>query len=223
MEEWHPAIGRLHLQGHNFLRMNYSPDCALFRGAASGLKDLAVSGVCGHFCGTHSATSMEQELDVLLISQDLSDACTIARFWEIERDNYIAVLDSDRFNSELDQGRAAMLGFAEPGVVFRYPFFCEPFPLDWIRWLFVSPADYHEIQACVGAECADADAEFVSAIREWFETGFFERVIAAGEGCGAELTRAGIEQTIRNRLEQENLSAATPVTGSDVPSPPGAV
>lgn len=144
---WDPKITRLFDLGQRFLGCEYSEPGWLYRGGASGLKEVLKHGELGHFDGEKSVTRLEHELGIYLVSQDFSDAYSVARFWEAGRGAYIAVFQSRFFNRELYAGRAAVLGFAEPGVVFKYPFLTHPVKLSDINFLIVSPEDFDDITA----------------------------------------------------------------------------
>ena len=65
----------------------------------------------------------------------------MARFWENSHDAYIAALRSVDFNAQVKARRAAVLGFAEPGVVFKYPFLTRAPRLFEIEYLIVLQDD----------------------------------------------------------------------------------
>lgn len=139
---WDPKIANLFNLGHNFLGFEYSEPGWLYRGGASGLNKVLTTGEFGYFDAEQSVVHLEKELEIYLTTQDFSDAYSLARFWEGTRGSYIAVYKSSCFNRQLHAGKAAVLGFAEPGVVFKYPFVTQPLTLSDIDYLVVSPADY---------------------------------------------------------------------------------
>lgn len=158
---WDPNIANLFNLGHNFLGFEYSDPGWLYRGGTSGLKDILRTGEMGYFDGEQPVIQLEQELEIYLISQDFSDAYSVARFWEGTRDSYIAVFKSSCFNRLLHSGRAAVLGFAEPGVVFKYPFLTRPLGVTDIDFLIVSPEDHERLRAAQADQSSGAYRDMI--------------------------------------------------------------
>lgn len=123
---WAPAVERLRAAGHVFLPLTYAGGGCLFRGIARGLGAGLGAGVFDADPGTHRLCALERELGVQLLSQDLSDALAVARPWEAGADAAVLVVAAAQFEAHRRRRRAAVLGFAEPGVVFRYPFVVDP-------------------------------------------------------------------------------------------------
>ena len=134
---WSNAINQMIEQRYAFLGLQYEQGY-LFRGMSSGLSDSLMHNSIWHYSGEDQGSHFEKELDVLLISQDFSDAYTISKIWEDKEDACIFVFKSDLFNIALYEKNAAMLATAEPGVVFRYPFLCKPLILSDIEFIVVS-------------------------------------------------------------------------------------
>lgn len=122
---WAEGIDRLLAGGHRFLDLCYAPGGALFRGMSRGLAEALAAGRFGHFDDPAALSALERELGVVLCSQDLADALAVARPWENPA-GVVLVFPSEVFQAEWEARRAAVLGFAEPGVVFRYPFLLRP-------------------------------------------------------------------------------------------------
>ncbi len=135
---WADAINRMIDQRYAFLALEYEDNAYLFRGMSSGLFDTLIDNRFWHYSGDDSGTHFEKELDILLLSQDFSDALTVSKLWEHNDDACIIVFRSEIFNQALKEKKAAMMATAEPGVVFKYPFLTQPLTLDDIEYLIVS-------------------------------------------------------------------------------------
>lgn len=124
---WHPTFDRLLGSGHIFMGYHYSAGGLLFRGMPSG----AVQALCQdrfwHSDFDNPLCQLERELDVAFCSEVARDALAVARPWESGReDAAILIFASDCFNQRLQQNSAAALGFADVGMVFKYPCLAEP-------------------------------------------------------------------------------------------------
>ena len=137
---WDPAIANLVERDYAFLPLTYADDGYLFRGLDGKLEDSLASGTLGLNAGPHGLAALEREAGVLFVSADLSDALAVSRLWENPAGSAIAVLSAARFADAHAAGRAAVLGFADPGVVFRYPFVIAPWPIEALAGLIVHPA-----------------------------------------------------------------------------------
>lgn len=135
---WSSAINRMIDQRYAFLALQYEKDGYLFRGMSAGLLDAILSDQFWHYDGDDRGTHLEKELDVLFVSQDFSDALTVSRLWETQRDACIVIFKSNIFNNALTNKNAAMMATAEPGVVFKYPFLCQALSLSDIENIIVS-------------------------------------------------------------------------------------
>ncbi len=136
---WSDSINRMIDQRYAFLALQYENDGYLFRGMSSGLFDALLANKFWHYSSEDGGTNFEKELDVLLVSQDFSDALTVSKLWEQKPDACIIVFRSEIFNYALENKKAAMMATAEPGVVFKYPFLTEPLNLADIDYLIVTP------------------------------------------------------------------------------------
>lgn len=135
---WSCAINRMIDQRYAFLGLQYKEDGYLFRGMSMGLSDAVSNNQFWHCAGDEHGNSLEQELDVLFVSQDLSDALTVSRLWETQWDACIVIFKSNIFNNALINKNAAMMATAEPGVIFKYPFLCQALSLSDIENIIVS-------------------------------------------------------------------------------------
>jgi hypothetical protein len=135
---WADAINRMIDQRYAFLALEYENSGYLFRGMSSGLFEALLDNKFWHYSGDDSGTHFEKELDILLLSQDFSDALTVSKLWKQKDDACIIVFRSEIFNQALKEKKAAIMATAEPGVVFKYPFLTQPLTLDDIEYLVVS-------------------------------------------------------------------------------------
>lgn len=135
---WSSAINRMIDQRYAFLGLQYEEDGYLFRGMSAGLLDAVANNQLWHYVGDDRGNHLEQELDVLFVSQDFSDALTVARLWEAQWDACIVIFKSNIFNNALINKNAAMMATAEPGVIFKYPFLCQAVSLSDIENIIVS-------------------------------------------------------------------------------------
>ena len=137
---WHPRIEQLIARDFAFMPVSYK-EGMLFRGIDNWHATLE-SEVIGLNHGNHSLAQLERDADVVFVSQDLSDAISVARPWEVDAGAVVGI-PASYFARAFARGQAAVLAFADPGVVFRYPFFAEPVPLSEIRAMWVvDPASF---------------------------------------------------------------------------------
>ncbi len=137
---WHAAIADLVRRDYAFLPLRYAGRGVLFRGMASGIGAALDAGQCGTSDDEHALNALERETGVVFVSQDVSDAIAVARLWEAPQDGGVLVIPADSFARAHAAGAAAILGFADPGVVFRYPCFAPPLVLDDEVKVIVHPA-----------------------------------------------------------------------------------
>ncbi len=135
---WCYQINAMLKNGYSFLPSSYEDRGFLFRGMSCGLTQAIETNHFWHFDDPRSVTQLEQELDVMFISQDFSDAYGVSRMWEDASDSGLLVLNSSHYNQQLEVRQAAMLAFAEPGVVFNYPFLCLPLLLEDLAFILVN-------------------------------------------------------------------------------------
>jgi hypothetical protein len=208
---WDPEIVRLFGAGHNFLGYGYSEPGWLYRGASRGLNEILRTSELGHFDGEQAVARLERELGVYLVSQDFSDAYSVARFWENSRDGYIAVFESAVFNRELHAGRAAVLGFAEPGVVFKYPFLTRPLALAAIDYLIVSPEDYAALDR------ADTGPALEPQTVRAPSNAVLTKIISPAIGLEFRQHRASFERALTDLLASRGISSAVAVASANFP------
>jgi hypothetical protein len=135
---WVNAINKMIDQRYAFLALEYGNSGYLFRGMSTGLFIALLENKFWHYAGEDRGTHFEKELDILLVSQDFSDAFTVSKLWEQKLDACIIVFRSEIFNQALNDKKAAMMATAEPGVVFKYPFLTHSLTLDDIEYLIIS-------------------------------------------------------------------------------------
>jgi len=135
---WAKAINRMIEQRYAFLALEYENDGYLFRGMSSGLFEALLDDHFWHYSGEDSGNQFEKDLDVLLLTQDFSDAFTVSKLWEQKPDACIIIFRSEIFNNALNDRKAAMMATAEPGVVFKYPFLSHALTSENIEYLVVS-------------------------------------------------------------------------------------
>ncbi|MEQ8230667.1 MAG: hypothetical protein RLW61_14250 [Gammaproteobacteria bacterium] len=137
---WDAAIARLVERDYAFLPLRYGGAGMLFRGIASGLGAALAAGRFALSADAHALNALERETGVLFVSQDVSDALAVSRLWEAPRDGAILAIPAAHFARAHAAGSAAVLGFADPGVVFRYPCFAPPLELADVAHVIVHPA-----------------------------------------------------------------------------------
>ncbi|MGQ0659161.1 MAG: hypothetical protein ACT4NU_13935 [Chromatiales bacterium] len=186
---WHGKIDELLQRDHVFLGCTYSREGFLYRGVRSGLR----ASICaGHWRESEDSGplgELERELGIFLLSHEISDALAVARFWEHTADAAIFVFPAATFDALWQRGEAAVLGFAEPGVVFRYPFLIHPLAL-------------HEISAAIARAPTEPYPGDMPLI---------------GLGNVELANRAATEAAIRNALQRRGLGAAVPVATGRYP------
>lgn len=212
---WSAKINRLVEQRFAFLPLRYEDDAYLFRGMNCGLLQSLLRDQFWHFDDATSVAKFEQELDILCVSQDFSDSYTFSRLWEHNPDACIIVIRTRLFNQELTERRAAILGMAEPGVVFRYPFFTSPLSIEDIELMIVSPlllaaiktGCLHEIDGqCHGEQHSHVDR----TVQELSEA---NRLLV----CPEFYQRSELEQNIRQILEERSIRGAKPISSDLMP------
>ena len=133
-------IRRLLMNDYSFMPVCYQGPGFLFRGLEGGLGLACEKGHFGLNTGDHALAHLERELGVLLVSADFSDAYTVSRLWESGDDAVILILNADYFFEQYQRHHAATLAFAEPGVIFKYPFLCNAIAVEDIAYFIVSSA-----------------------------------------------------------------------------------
>jgi len=192
---WSETIRRLITADYAFTGLCYTDGGLLFRGMSSGLAAGLRGDSLGLFEDSNPHARLEQQLAVYFVSQDLSDAITCARLWQIVDDAGVLVLDTRVFNAAFEAGDAAMMQFAEPGVVFNYPLFSTPFSVEQIHLIFVNAITYEKLSS-MQLTTAYPTLDIVR--------------VEAGD-------RASIERHIRERLDAAGLKKAATVKTGDYP------
>jgi hypothetical protein len=186
---WHPAIQALFERDYAFLGYCYGDSGVLFRGIACGVSEMLGAGQWMANCDDSHVGALERGLGVYLLSHELSDALAVARLWQANEDAAVLVFDAGEYNRRCEQGGAAMLGFAEPGVVFKYPFLVDPLPIAATGVLLLSSAH------------PPLDDESIAL-----------RVPAALLG-----DRGAVEQWARRVLDERGMNAAVPQPTGNFP------
>jgi hypothetical protein len=185
---WQEKIDELLSLDHSFLGFRYGDAGVLFRGLRSGLAANLASGRWLPSADPGPLGCLERQLGVFLLSHDLSDALTVARLWEGHAEGGVMIFSAAEFNSRWRNAAAAMLGFAEPGVVFKYPFLVEALPMD-----------------AVGTIVVATHSDGVSD----------PRVVRLPPATGAD--RGDVERWILEMLQSRGLRPARPVTTDRYP------
>ena len=139
---WHTKIDQLLGEGYSFLPYQYSETGVLFRAMNTGLVNAIQKQKFGLFDDDNPHVPMEHNLEIYFVSHELSDAMSIARLWGEAQDAAILCITSRVFNAYNAVKRAAVMAFAEPGVVFKYPFFVEPIAINDIFKVFINEMTY---------------------------------------------------------------------------------
>ena len=218
LQGWDKKIIQLYSDGYSYLGFRFSDPGYLFRGASCGLRDLVMSECFGYYQGDRSVSVLEQQLGIYFLTQDLSDAYAVARFWEIPHDGFIAVLKSKVFNQELEFGRAAVLGFAEPGVVFKYPFLTQPLSLEQIDYLIISTNDYAAIYRELDNQTGSFETEFGGALQTWKSRGDLEKFIVPEADSVKGISRSDFEKAMLCAVAECGILSALPQATVNYPS-----
>ena len=197
--QWHPRIQRLLMQGHTFLPYDFSADGYLFRGVSQGLLASLLRGEFGYFDDDRSLPALEQELGVFFVSHALSDALTVARLLEQAHDGGVLIFRSELFRRESASRRAAVLGFAEGGLIFKYPFLVQPLRLSDIDYLLVTERVQQRVQ--------DA-AKPMDRIKT---------IVLAPAIDAASADRVSFKQAIVDVLQGQHIQGATLVSSENWP------
>ncbi|MGE0485651.1 MAG: hypothetical protein AB7Q81_16010 [Gammaproteobacteria bacterium] len=184
---WSESFARLVERDYAFLPLTYAAPGWLYRGIDRGLSALLAGEELELNAGEHALAALEREAGVLFVSQDVSDALSVTRLWEARADAAILAIRAAAFAQAHDEGRAAVLGFADPGVVFRYPAFAAPLAASVASHVFV-----HADVAPGETVSAASDGPRVVAVR------------AAGGG------REAFAAALAGALERHGIVAARP-------------
>lgn len=195
--QWASPVQQLLKNNYAFLPLTYTAPGYLFRGV-SNLPEVISTAVLDLEPGDHALARLERELGVVMMSADVSDALAVSRVWTDEPGRAVVVLKADAFADYYKRRAAAVLGFADPGVVFRYPFMLGPLPLSVVQALVVH-GNAHRLTETLLKEIPHPPQLL---------------------GCtGAEPTRQSFEQALTALLEAENLIPAQSKPAADYPRP----
>ncbi len=156
---WCHQINNMLKNGYSFLPSSYEDRGFLFRGMSNGLAKAVEDDHFWQFADQRSVTHLEHELGVMFISQDVSDAYGVSRVWENASDSGLLVINSSHYNQQLEVRQAAMLAFAEPGVVFNYPFLCLPLLLEDVAFIVVGCEQLAERIRCRLTEVGNSSTQ----------------------------------------------------------------
>lgn len=134
------TAARLRAADYLLSAAQFEADGVLYRGLVPLTPRTLADGEFPFNGPAHSLCALDRELGVLLVSNELSDAVTVARPYLATRDAAVAVLPAASFAWRAAAGEAGVLAFAEPGVVFRYPFLAPPVTLAECLCLIVHQA-----------------------------------------------------------------------------------
>ena len=201
-DNWAMPIPQLLRQGHAFLGYCFSDSGYLFRGIGAGLGQMLSDRRFAYFAGKQSMNLLEKRLGIYFLSQESSDALTASRCWKDGNDCGIVAIPSKVFNTALAGKRAAVLGFAEGGQVFKYPFLCEPPRLDEIAYLIVSSSAKARYERLLGS-LGDMQSSRPGLIAfDWQSSG---------------VERGSMRDALAQCLLEAGVSPATPVPANSYP------
>ena len=200
-EKIHSLLNR----DYSFLPISYQSPGYLFRGLASGLDMACKTGKLSLNQGEHALAHLERELGVILVSADFADAYSVARLWESMDDAVIAIISADYFANRYRQHEAATLGFAEPGVVFKYPFLCQDIPLVDIDYFIVGSRAAGQLTAAINLSDVNSAVEID------------EKLIIVDPECG-NLSRHDLETELDRKISDKGISSALAIQVQDYPT-----
>lgn len=199
--DWAVPIPALLQKKHTFLPFSYDAGSYLFRGMSRGFFQAVEQGGFGRFNDDNPHSAMEDELEVLFVSHELSDALTCARPWESEEDFVVLMIQSEFFNRKLEQKKAAMMAFSEPGFIFKYPFFVDDFSLHDIACFVVGHATLKRLQS-----------QYAETYRE-LET----RLLCIDSDPLQEPKRKSYEQSLLQWMHENSIRAAKAIDCESYP------
>lgn len=216
---WSDAINKMIDLRYAFLALQYDNEGYLFRGMSTGLFDALINNQFWHYAGDDRGNHFEKELDILLFSQDLSDAFTVSKIWEQKQDACILVFKSSIFNDALNEKKAAMMATAEPGVVFKYPFLSYPLTLEDIGYLIVPVDLIDKLKNRIKPDGMDDDAfDKLLSIVDALQVS--DKLILCD--CEKEkFDRSQVEKIIVESLVNRKISSATTVKNTVKPTRKG--
>lgn len=208
---WHPQIDRLLADDYQFLGYRYAGAGCLYRGVSAGLDETLVARRLTGYDDGRPLCRLEAELGVYLISHDLSDALSVARLWECgDLDAAVFVFPAQMFAAAWEARRAAVLGFAEPGVVFKYPFVVEPFALEQAVLIVVPSAVRRRYEALLAETSPGGDQRPLHQALQWCRAcGLWDRIVAPALD-GGDSSRDAVEAAVTRLLDSRALDSACP-------------
>lgn len=212
---WHAKIDELLERDYCFLDRRFSDEGYLFRGISRGLDGMLIAGQWQRCDDGHRLCQLERELDVYLVSHELSDALSVARLWEHSSDAAIFVFPVALFNARWQQQEAAVLGFAEPGVVFCYPFLVQPLRISDVGGIVVSSQTRTRYGELLQRPAGQAKCPLRRALLGLQSTGMHERIVAVE--AGPDHSRASVESRVREQLRLWGMTDAIPVPSDRYP------
>lgn len=208
---WDAQIDRLLAEDYQFLGFRYDGAGCLYRGVSCGLDTALIGRGLGSYDDGRPLARLEAQLGVCLVSHDLPDALSVARLWESgAADAAIYVFAAEVFAEAWEARRAAVLGFAEPGVVFKYPFLVEPPPLDRLALIVVTPALRRRYEGLLGEQFIRPEQQPLrAALEEACASGLWERIVAP-EAAAVQAGRTQAESAVAGLLAARKLVSAVP-------------
>lgn len=191
---WAEPIDRLLAAKYPFYPCRYSDQGFLFRGIPAGLAANPGGTAFGHFDSDHEMAVAEQVMDVFFVTHELSDAVTVSGIYEDAAQSGIFVFRAERFNEQLDAGKAAVLAIGDSGVIFRYPFLTAPLSLSEIDYLLVNLSFLETASIPPG----------------------FEGKLVVMENPPGQ-SRSDFEQRLGHRLDSLGITPAAPIPSSAYP------
>ena len=197
---WHPSLDRLLASGHIFMGQTYSGTGMLFRGLPDGLMQALDQDSFWLSDADKPLCNLERELGVSFCSEVARDALAVARPWEYPAgDVVVLIFPATVFAQRWRERAAATLGFADVGMVFKYPCLVEPLSWADLYGLVVHPDSY--------SLCEDRIARLPADKRPYLG------MPAATEVSDREAWQAAID----NVLAREAQTAALAETTDDYP------
>lgn len=201
---WSNAINQMIDQRYAFLDLQYHETGYLFRGMSTGLFDALLEQQFWHYAGDDRGSHFEKELNVILVSQDFSDALTVSKLWENNSDACIIIFKSNIFNNALAEKNAAMMATAEPGVVFKYPFLCQPLLLSEIEYIVVSA----ELLASLSNKSEQRKIDQADKVLSIFHQFRLENKIIEIDMSVVSFERTAVEKEILKSLSKLKIEGA---------------
>lgn len=188
---WHGAFDRLLGRGYIFMGHTFATSGVLFRGMPADVLQSLQDNTFWHSHDEDPLCRLERDLNVIFCSETARDALAVAKPWQGARqDAAILVFDSAVFNRRWQDRTAAVLGFADVGMVFKYPCLAEPLVLADLYGVLLHPETLARYEADGSSLMHDARPYCVAPAPE---------ELASREGWAAALerllARGGVEAT----------------------------